>query len=439
MEIFTNGDICEHGIRLSNRKIYMKKLACGAEHTIGLSTDGEIWVWGSGIQLGLGEITCTFKPQKVSSIAGKNVLDVCCGETYSMVLVEKSDSDHSSHSRPLQKATITKIQKHYPSQCVACKKEIYTYTETNDTCIIEEAHDCRMSVNGNIHSMDSSSGSNGTDSSQNLTENAESDSDASKIRATSEDRGNDSRVSATKQVVSVSESLSSADGDSHHCNLDHRERSDLSEGGSEVLKGSQMSENKSQTSKDESQITEERTDDVLVRSPGSNDHSRKLATDDVKDKAAYLDPLGILPVGGEAGADVPCDAGQTKKTDDPMDTADQNKADNQDDRTSVHLARQGQTVEAQHQNEKMELSKGKEEKNSSKDLVDPDNVGHSEVTEKTESLKDRQEEQDCQDVLEESAGQKETMGAEGHEAPRDSVPDEDGACGQETAKGKKRK
>ena len=195
-------------------------------------------------------------------------------------------------------------------------------------------------------------------------------------------------------------------------------------------KGSQLSENKSQTSKDESQITEERTDDVVVRSPASNDHSRKIATDDVKDKAAYLDPLGILPVGGEAGTDVPCDAGQTKTTDGPMDSAGQNKADNQDDRTSVRSAKQGQTVEAQNQNEKMELSKGKEEKNSSKDLVDPDNVGHSEVTEKTENLKD------CQDVSEESAGQKETVGAEGHETPRDSVPDEDGACGQEAAKSK---
>uniref|UniRef100_A0A8C2ZGV8 Alsin Rho guanine nucleotide exchange factor ALS2 n=1 Tax=Cyclopterus lumpus TaxID=8103 RepID=A0A8C2ZGV8_CYCLU len=63
-------------------------LALGREHSLALSTQNELWAWGSGCQLGL--VTNTFpvwRPQKVEHLAGRHVLQVACGAYHSLALV----------------------------------------------------------------------------------------------------------------------------------------------------------------------------------------------------------------------------------------------------------------------------------------------------------------------------------------------------------------
>ena len=41
------------------------------------------------------------------------------------------------------KSTKVKEDKHYPPRCTVCNNEIYTFTESNDTCVIEAVHECK--------------------------------------------------------------------------------------------------------------------------------------------------------------------------------------------------------------------------------------------------------------------------------------------------------
>jgi alpha-tubulin suppressor-like RCC1 family protein len=74
-------------------KILIKKVACGKNHTVALSTENELWVWGSGIALGIEPPTKTLKPKKVKTLIGRNVLDIICGEMYTVAVVERSVLD----------------------------------------------------------------------------------------------------------------------------------------------------------------------------------------------------------------------------------------------------------------------------------------------------------------------------------------------------------
>ncbi|XP_041374852.1 alsin-like isoform X2 [Gigantopelta aegis] len=449
VEIFTKGDVCQHGVLLPNIKVSIKKLACGAEQTIALSTDGEIWVWGSGIQLGLGETTSALTAQKVSSIAGRTVLDVCCGEAFSMALVEKLDPGHSAHVRPLQKATVTKVQKHFPTQCAACKREIYTYTETNDTCIIEEVHECRTSVDGNVHSMESSCGSNSVDSSLNLAEKTDGDGDGDGSKndiSLSEESGHaQSQVSDAKQTLSVSECLSSVDEDSQHpCSSQHDGvPSSLSEDKNHAAEGSRTPENKSQMSEDKSHTAEKVTNDTQTGSPGSpgssglpgsqrsKDDSRKSDIDNVTDQTAILDPLGITHVGGDSDAVKSCDASQAEEFADSKD-----KKNDPYDSGAVTTCVPGQNEETEDSKERRDnpsvnTTPDRADKQDCKD-VSEDSSRQEEITQhptdKTELSRDKQ---DKQDVLEDPASERDTVTTQGCElAPEVAIPDDGGgACG----------
>ncbi|XP_071103612.1 alsin-like isoform X2 [Haliotis cracherodii] len=154
--IIDESKCCEHGIPLAEGHVTVAMVSCGAEHTVALSTSGDVWVWGSGIQLGLGEVTQSDVPKRVEILREKTVLSVCCGDFHTLALVEKSEKDGVRRRKKGQEATEIQTQKYFPPLCKKCNKEIYTYTDTNDTCIIDSEHLCRESSEETCRSNTSS-------------------------------------------------------------------------------------------------------------------------------------------------------------------------------------------------------------------------------------------------------------------------------------------
>ncbi|KAM8857884.1 alsin-like isoform 3-T3 [Synchiropus picturatus] len=79
-------------------------LACGREHTLALSSQSELWAWGSGCQLGL--VTNTFpvwRPQKVEHLAGKHVTQIACGAYHSLALVRALPQHNNNKQKPPEK------------------------------------------------------------------------------------------------------------------------------------------------------------------------------------------------------------------------------------------------------------------------------------------------------------------------------------------------
>ncbi|XP_075386445.1 alsin isoform X2 [Tenrec ecaudatus] len=108
------------------------QLACGEEHTLALSISREIWAWGTGCQLGL--ITTTFpvtKPQKVEHLAGRVVLQVACGASHSLALVQCLPSQDL---------------KPVPERCNQCSQLLMTMTDKEDHVIISDSHCCPLGV-----------------------------------------------------------------------------------------------------------------------------------------------------------------------------------------------------------------------------------------------------------------------------------------------------
>lgn len=54
-------------------------LAVGAEHTLCVTSDGDVYGWGSNSdgQLGLGHTLTIREPEKISGLSGKGVQQVC--------------------------------------------------------------------------------------------------------------------------------------------------------------------------------------------------------------------------------------------------------------------------------------------------------------------------------------------------------------------------
>lgn len=68
------------------------QIACGIEHSIALTNDGELYAWGSNRegQLGLGSNTITeIKPKRISTLAAVPIAFIACGG-YHTVVISKS-------------------------------------------------------------------------------------------------------------------------------------------------------------------------------------------------------------------------------------------------------------------------------------------------------------------------------------------------------------
>ncbi|KAG7241695.1 hypothetical protein INR49_025160 [Caranx melampygus] len=109
-------------------------LVCGREHSLALSSQNELWAWGSGCQLGL--VTNNFpvyRPQKVEHLAGRHVIQVACGAYHSLALVR---------SLPPQ---------NYNSQCCPEKTERGqsphpSVAEREELLTVDDAHYCPLGV-----------------------------------------------------------------------------------------------------------------------------------------------------------------------------------------------------------------------------------------------------------------------------------------------------
>ena len=145
---------CEHGVPRPETPVAIDSISCGATHTLALSVEDEIWAWGCGEQLGFEELMHAPVPRRLESLAGRRVLMVACGDSHSLALLQKAERAPKLGSSPARHRNVSKenivVQKHFPSMCTKCNKEIYTYTETSDTCIIDTHHECQLdeSVNG---------------------------------------------------------------------------------------------------------------------------------------------------------------------------------------------------------------------------------------------------------------------------------------------------
>lgn len=68
------------------------QIACGGEHSIALTNDGELYAWGSNRdgQLGLGSYTISeIKPKRISALAAVPIAFIACGG-YHTVVISKS-------------------------------------------------------------------------------------------------------------------------------------------------------------------------------------------------------------------------------------------------------------------------------------------------------------------------------------------------------------
>ena len=74
-----------------NKCPVLSQVACGLNHTIAVSMDGNsVWAFGDGDygKLGLGNSTAKSTPQVVESLQGLGVRKVCCGTQFSVVLTK---------------------------------------------------------------------------------------------------------------------------------------------------------------------------------------------------------------------------------------------------------------------------------------------------------------------------------------------------------------
>lgn len=158
MEFNQETECCKHGIPFQVETVEIKQISCGIQHSLALSKQGALWVFGEGKQLGLGDTMKSSTPVYLESLKGKRILSVHCGASHSIALLERSrpTSAVGAHSKHIS-LTPVKTHKYYPSTCVICNKEIYSYTDTSDTCIINSDHTCEPDLESSIQLSLSSS------------------------------------------------------------------------------------------------------------------------------------------------------------------------------------------------------------------------------------------------------------------------------------------
>uniref|UniRef100_A0A8C7JUU4 Alsin Rho guanine nucleotide exchange factor ALS2 n=1 Tax=Oncorhynchus kisutch TaxID=8019 RepID=A0A8C7JUU4_ONCKI len=116
--------------------IRILEVTCGEQHTLALSTQHEVWAWGSGCQLGL--VTSVFpvwRPQKVEHLAGRHVVQVACGGYHSLALVRRFPAQDSQFPRP----TAT-------DKCSQCNQLLFSMVDQEDHVIISHSHYCPLGI-----------------------------------------------------------------------------------------------------------------------------------------------------------------------------------------------------------------------------------------------------------------------------------------------------
>lgn len=71
------------------------QIACGVEHSIALTNDGDLYAWGSNRdgQLGLGsDVEAEIKPKRIIALEAVPIAFIACGG-YHTVVISKSGKD----------------------------------------------------------------------------------------------------------------------------------------------------------------------------------------------------------------------------------------------------------------------------------------------------------------------------------------------------------
>jgi amyotrophic lateral sclerosis 2 protein len=69
------------------------QLAFGELHSLGLTDQGQVWAWGTGCTLGLGnDLARAFTPQIIDDLIGKKVISIACGIYHSLAIIDIENS-----------------------------------------------------------------------------------------------------------------------------------------------------------------------------------------------------------------------------------------------------------------------------------------------------------------------------------------------------------
>lgn len=86
------------------------QIACGVEHSIALTNDGELYSWGSNRegQLGIGSHTVTeIKPKRIITLAAVPIAFIACGG-YHTVVISKSGEFLLLHEHIIKESNLSR-------------------------------------------------------------------------------------------------------------------------------------------------------------------------------------------------------------------------------------------------------------------------------------------------------------------------------------------
>ena len=83
-----NYEAVNHLTKITVGNITWTQVACGCHHSIALSSNGEVFTWGHGIDgvLGLGDCVDRNVPTKVQYLSKERIVKVACGDDHSAAL-----------------------------------------------------------------------------------------------------------------------------------------------------------------------------------------------------------------------------------------------------------------------------------------------------------------------------------------------------------------
>ncbi|EDV21026.1 uncharacterized protein TRIADDRAFT_60369 [Trichoplax adhaerens] len=107
--------------------IMVELIACGANHTVVVTTDREsVWTFGEGEygQLGLGRTTAKMTPQYVDAFSKLNIKKICCGARFTLALTKEGKVYSCGHNRCNGIFEVdTQHADYYPQQVMALSEQ----------------------------------------------------------------------------------------------------------------------------------------------------------------------------------------------------------------------------------------------------------------------------------------------------------------------------
>lgn len=72
--------------------LYIRKVACGSQSSLAVTSSGQLYAWGCGAILGCGSAEYTaLRPRLVEDLQSKRVVDIACGDSHAIALTHESE------------------------------------------------------------------------------------------------------------------------------------------------------------------------------------------------------------------------------------------------------------------------------------------------------------------------------------------------------------